>query len=455
MDKTGFRRIGVQYMCEKIDALGRDSFVNNVKRVVDIISDSKKGCCFSINGKWGSGKSFVLELLEKELKIWQSEETCDNKYLVFHYDCWKYDYYDEPIISIVSAMLEETNKELQLFENVDTDIKNIWKTTKDILLEIAGNLCKNKIGIDLVKVINQDLIQNSIPEFDELYGFKKALEHTREQMGKIAKSKTMVIVVDELDRCLPNYSIKILERLHHIFDGVDNIIVILSIDKAQLSKSIKDIYGYEDADIDKYLRKFIAFEIGLDNGIPGAFLRKYATYASFFDIDESEAAQLEKLFKDLSVGMDMRSQERIFAKAEIIHKLIVTDDIRDSSIMAFEILFLTVTSRQKSLDLTWLLEYVLISGSKKVLGNEYYAMLREYADSAIDQRTTIDGKHPIQNNLIGKCFYWIAALYNNYSKGFCGLYYYAEEASKRCKMIKKFAELVQLIDADFLNDDQH
>ena len=164
---------------------------------------------------------------------------------------------------------------------------------------------------------------------------------------------------------------------------------------------------------------------------------------------------MEKLFKDLSAGMDMRSQERIFAKAEIIHKLIATDDIRDSSIMAFEILFLTVTSRQKSLDLTWLLEYVLISGSKKVLGNEYYAMLREYADSAIDQRTTIDGKHPIQNNLIGKCFYWIAALYNNYSKGFCGLYYYAEEASKRCKMIKKFAELVQLIDADFLNDDQH
>ena len=130
MDKTGFRRIGVQYMCEKIDVLGRDSFVNNVKRVVDIISDSKKGCCFSINGKWGSGKSFVLELLEKELKIWQSEETCDNKYLVFHYDCWKYDYYDEPIISIVSSMLEETKKELQLLRNVDTDTKNVWKQLK-------------------------------------------------------------------------------------------------------------------------------------------------------------------------------------------------------------------------------------------------------------------------------------------------------------------------------------
>lgn len=452
MDKTGFRRIGVQYMCEKIDVLGRDSFVNNVKRVVDIISDSKKGCCFSINGKWGSGKSFVLELLEKELKIWQSEETCDNKYLVFHYDCWKYDYYDEPIISIVSAMLEETNKELQLFENVDTDIKNIWKTTKDILLEIAGNLCKNKIGIDLVKVINQDLIQNSIPEFDELYGFKKALEHTREQMRKIAKSKTMVIVVDELDRCLPNYSIKILERLHHIFDGVDNIIVILSIDKAQLSKSIKDIYGYEDADIDKYLRKFIAFEIELDNGIPGAFLRKYATYASFFDIDESEVDQLEKLFKDLSAGMDMRSQERIFAKAEIIHKLIATDDIRDSSIMAFEMLYLMVSYKQKSGDLSWLIDTKGLSYEKQILpDNQYRNMLICYANMAVDS----EGNDIIQDNLIGKCFFWISVLYYEYNEGFCGPYFYGEEASKRRKMINNFAELVQIIDADFLNDDQY
>ena len=46
MKKTGFRQIGVRYMCEKIDALGRGSFVNNVKRVVDIISDSKKDVVF-------------------------------------------------------------------------------------------------------------------------------------------------------------------------------------------------------------------------------------------------------------------------------------------------------------------------------------------------------------------------------------------------------------------------
>lgn len=43
--------------------------------------------------------------------------------------------------------------------------------------------------------------------FDSLYGFKRALEETRNGIQEIASHKTVIIVVDELDRCLPMYSI--------------------------------------------------------------------------------------------------------------------------------------------------------------------------------------------------------------------------------------------------------
>lgn len=68
-----------------------------------------------------------------------------------------------------------------------------------------------------------------------------------------------------MDRCLPAYAIKILERLHHIFYGIDNVIVIISIDRNQLEYSIKQIYG-EKVNVDKYLKKFIDFSLKLDNG---------------------------------------------------------------------------------------------------------------------------------------------------------------------------------------------
>lgn len=61
----------------------------------------------------------------------------------------------------------------------------------------------------------------------------------------------------------------------------------------------------------------------------------------------------------------MRTQERIFRKAEIIHRIISSNEKMDSSIMTFEILFLTLAFKLKSTQLQWLLDashYVEIEG---------------------------------------------------------------------------------------------
>ena len=92
-------------MEEKFDVLDRGGFIEKLKDLVNVISENKQGCCFGLNGFWGSGKSFVLEKFEEEIKEIQLEETGDTKYFVFHYDCWKYDYYEEPAIAIIAAML--------------------------------------------------------------------------------------------------------------------------------------------------------------------------------------------------------------------------------------------------------------------------------------------------------------------------------------------------------------
>lgn len=57
--------------------------------------------------------------------------------------------------------------------------------------------------------------------------------------------------MDELDRCLPAYTIKVLERLHHIFTDIDNVIVIIAMDKKQVEHVVGQIYGVSDIDIDR------------------------------------------------------------------------------------------------------------------------------------------------------------------------------------------------------------
>lgn len=437
-------------MSGKEDVLNRENFIENMEKLINIISDRKQGCCFGLDGAWGSGKSFVLDKLEDRIKDIQLEEIGDSKYFVFHYDCWKYDYYEEPAIAIISAMLDATNQEMSLFnESTNSKIRLGWNTVKKTLCEVAKELCKNKIGIDLVTVAEEVLKEHDEENensFDVLYGFKRALEETREGIRKIAENKTVIVVVDELDRCLPTYTIKILERLHHIFYDIENVIVIVSMDKMQIEHSIQQIYG--DIKVDVYLRKFISFEVSLDNGLAHSFIDKYQTYTSMFDFTENEREKIEKFISDLLLGMDMRTQERIFRKAEIIHKIIKDNDIRDCSIMTFEILYITILSLMKQREINWLIENSHYVDVERKLGKDYYNMLRTHMSVAVNERQKINGMKCIHDTLMGKTFFWIASICSEHINGKCSPFYYNKSVEKELAVVNNFVKVYDIIGYD-------
>ena len=121
-----------------------------------------------------------------------------------------------------------------------------------------------------------------IHEYDVYFGFNKVMDELIALLQELAEKYTVVIIVDELDRCLPEYAIKILERLHHLTENNNNTIMIIAIDKKQLMSSVKQIFGFESPE--KYLEKFFNFEIKLDYGIPSEkIVEKYASYIDLFD----------------------------------------------------------------------------------------------------------------------------------------------------------------------------
>ena len=438
-------------MEEKFDVLDRGGFIEKLKDLVNVISENKQGCCFGLNGFWGSGKSFVLEKFEEEIKEIQSEETGDTKYFVFHYDCWKYDYYEEPAIAIIAAMLDATDRELNVFTSEQRDVvkKMAWETAKETLKVVASELCKNKVGIDLVEIATntiEERMKEDDNSFDSLYGFKRALEATRKGIQKIADRKAVVIIVDELDRCLPEYTIKVLERLHHIFTDLKNVIVIVSMDKTQIEHSIKEIYG--EINVDTYLRKFISFKVNLDNGKAGQYIKKYETYTSMFEFLQGEEQIVEKFFSDIMSGLDIRTQERIFNKAETIHKLICSEEIKDSSIMTFEILFLTIALRTKSNNIEWLVNKGHYPNYAKSLGKNYYNVIKEYEKQVSDRLQSINDNACIRDNIMGKTFFWIASLYDEYQDGACRPYYYGKQAKGRIEIARRFSAFIDNIDCD-------
>lgn len=323
-------------MNDKIDILNRQPFINQILEIIDNVAKRRGKLSFAIDGCWGSGKTFLIERLEQQLEN-------KNKYFIFHYNCWKYDYYDEPLIAIVSAMLYCASK--NVMENASDAMCAGWKYALEEITSIAQTIIKNKTGIDFVgeyQKVNNILKEQNKEKFnyDSLYSFFSTLSSIQEKIKSITDKKTMVIVVDELDRCLPEYSIKVLERIHHFFEPIENIVVLFAIDGHQLDASIKKIYG-EEVKTHQYLKKFISFTMLLSAGnIEAEFTEKYNTYFTQFSYqDEKENELVFTVIKQLFSldEIDMRSQEKIIAKAELIHQLIC-DGKSDLCVLLFEVI---------------------------------------------------------------------------------------------------------------------
>lgn len=331
----------------KLDILNREEFVNKLVNLTENISANKTSTSFAINGAWGCGKSFVLDMYEEQISQIQSEETSTDKYFVIRYNCWEYDYYAEPLIAIVSSVVDAIEEKIKLFPDSEEkrEIWGMWKSVGIYLLSIASDSIKEKTGIDIknaVKVVSEGSKSGAKSyeedhRYDKYFGFNKVISKLHELLENISEQYTVVFLVDELDRCLPEYSIKVLERLHHLTENSKNVITVLSMDKGQLQMSVKQIFGFNNPA--KYLKKFIHFEIELDKGVVSdKFVDKHNDYIGLFDeklvkYEDSIEEFLQTIFKKI----DVREQEQLIHRAMLAHKLLFNTP-KDYSFMAVELL---------------------------------------------------------------------------------------------------------------------
>lgn len=334
-----------------IDLLNRQEFIEQLINITENLSANNGNACYAINGVWGAGKTYVLEAFEKKLRTYEKDAFTLNKYLVFHYNCWQYDYYEEPLIAIVAATLDQIDEQVHLMPE---DKKEIFVAVlKTIGISVLGKACSiiaEKSGIDferiaeIIKTGDEEATQKIIAEhkFDSYFDFKKTLKKLSEAMESLAQEQTVIFVVDELDRCLPEYAIKVLERLHHIFADIPNVQVILAVDKSQLENTIKRIYG-EEISVRRYLAKFIDFELTLVTGEISSEVRKvYEQYYKNFTYEISQEIDVDNVCATILKEIDIRTCKAILDKSYLCHCLLNSEDEKyDAAVICVEI-FLTL-----------------------------------------------------------------------------------------------------------------
>lgn len=246
------------------DLIERGSFVDKVCALVDGLAEDKQ-ICVAIDGDWGSGKTFVLKMIEEKLS--EHEE-----YFIIRYDAWENSFYDDPLIAILSCIIDTMQAELSKIEGYKKILKEKGKEAAEEFIKKFPNLERIystiKEFVELIKKIknpfDKDTDQKNISGFKSyqalLAEVKKKLELIVDAKTESGKQGKLVFLVDEIDRCLPNEQLKILERMHHVLN-VPNCAVLCAVNAKCIADNVETVYGIDGIE---YLKKFFDFTYHLD-----------------------------------------------------------------------------------------------------------------------------------------------------------------------------------------------
>lgn len=280
------------------------------------------------------------------------------KYCVLKFNPWEYDYYNEPLLSLILSLKNQVKSENSFF-NINEDHLKMFKDSMKILadelvepvLDCISIATANpsislfgKIFVKKTKQIKTELDKKSNEyetqkrHLNPYIDLEEVMKKVTEGLNKISKDKTVILLVDELDRCIPNYAIKVLERMHHITTNVKNIQIIYSIDRNQLDETIRKVYG-QQVDVKNYLKKFFSISFKLEAGnLSNEFINQHKSLFDKFDFTFSDNVDISIAFSSILPDINMREREYILQKIELINStLMKEDEILDFSILYVEL----------------------------------------------------------------------------------------------------------------------
>lgn len=234
------------------DKLGFTPTVDAVAKRIRENKNNEHGFTVGIFGDWGTGKSSFLLQVEKKLK------KDPDGYTFAHFQAWRFRRADNPEVALVNTMFASTPDLLQSFLGV----------AGGVFVSLLHGI-KMKIGVpgiaevdldpgNAIDAASKEEKQSYGPMTDERFFLHQAIHETFSRSD--LKEKPCVVFIDDLDRCMSEDALYILEALKAIFD-VPNCVFVIAADRRKIKEAITTRYA--EAEADTYFRKFINLSVSI------------------------------------------------------------------------------------------------------------------------------------------------------------------------------------------------
>lgn len=245
-----------------------------------------KSYVLNLDSQWGSGKTFFLKNLKKQITA--------NGQVAVYVDAWQDDHSNDPFLAVVSGIEDEMERVIQDHDSFSRVKDAVLPVTRSTLKIIGSSVksgmfhfAKKQVGEEALEAVgelfnvdesnnvieaNKDAIFKATDSAIDAAGtailsgfsasklarasFRTNLEKLTQELEKLDSLRMPVFVlIDELDRCRPSYAVELLEEVKHLFN-VENMVFILGTDTEQLAHAVCGVYG-SGFDGRRYLSRFI------------------------------------------------------------------------------------------------------------------------------------------------------------------------------------------------------
>ncbi|NLH45322.1 MAG: hypothetical protein GX451_04235 [Acholeplasmataceae bacterium] len=242
---------------KKDDLLGRSIFVNNLARSI-VDNKSKDTFCIGIYGKWGSGKTSIINMFKQEIGSMYEVDPNNEKPVLISFNPWNFSCNEHLLKQFFIRVYNElsSSKDRKLGK-VGTAIKKY-----SFALEFSNYLPIPAYAAKLIttagkkgaEIVGDKLESYSLSKSDDIFLQKeKVIKLLNEQERKI------IVIIDDIDR-LSNEEIRLVFKLINSVANFPNVIYLLSFDKDIVVKALEKV---QEGNGNEYLEKIIQIPISL------------------------------------------------------------------------------------------------------------------------------------------------------------------------------------------------
>nr|WP_321507521.1 P-loop NTPase fold protein [uncultured Celeribacter sp.] len=246
------------------------------KKLSDLVEKIEEPMVIAVDAPWGAGKSVFL-------KCWVGEhikEEHGNEATTVYFDAFQHDFLDDPLIALTGVISERFTKNEKHSKIWGKLKKAAYKLRKPAvrLGAFAASSGISEIAVPVVDALADAAAKELAKASDEFWkkedGKRAAMQSFRDALESLAAEQKLVIVVDELDRCRPDYALNLLEVIKHFFN-VQNVHFVLGVNLTELENSVRARYGAR-VNAGLYLQKFVTVTMRLlDHQIIPSFKKTY------------------------------------------------------------------------------------------------------------------------------------------------------------------------------------